>query len=145
MVITKIEDARSLKTMKLPLNLPIEDRTFSEEYSKNWFALYGAYEQFIVAVHDHAVGPRAGSFGKFRLLQRRFVALHKQMRRCDDFCGKLAMSTSEQDQHEAQILAYFLIERATPFYEFWADIITTLEDGGEVAINPSDIPRWIDE
>jgi hypothetical protein len=33
--ITRLEDARALKRMGVPLNTPIEDRTFSEEYSEH--------------------------------------------------------------------------------------------------------------
>jgi hypothetical protein len=37
--ITRLQDARVFKKLGKPLNMPVEDRTFSDEYSGRWFAL----------------------------------------------------------------------------------------------------------
>jgi hypothetical protein len=139
----------------MPVNMPVERSFFSEEYSSRWVDLNNAHARFMNAVAEFVDGPRAGSLGKWRLLDRRFVNLRKEMLMCDAFVGKLlggeSMSkvrlatASEQDQQEGQLLAYFLTDRAMPFVEFWLRTFGAMAEEGVVAIDPGDIPRWSDE
>jgi hypothetical protein len=41
--ITRLDDARVFKRLGWPTNMPVEDRTFSEEYNKRWSALTDAH------------------------------------------------------------------------------------------------------
>jgi hypothetical protein len=151
--ITRLEDARVLRKMGAPLNIPIEYREFSREYSEHWFDLQNAHSKFMIAVYEFSDGPRAGSPGKWRLVKRRFVALGKEMLKCDAFVGKLGgvvtpgdplVFKSEQDAHECQLLSMFLTDRAMPFADYWQDAIEAVDDGIALAINPGDMPTWFD-
>ena len=61
--ITQLEDARQLKRMHLPLNLPITHRTFSADCARHWFDLMDAHGKFVAAVLEYLDGARAGSPG----------------------------------------------------------------------------------
>jgi hypothetical protein len=41
--VTRLEVVRDLKRMKLPLNMVVEDRTFSEKFTTDWVALTNAH------------------------------------------------------------------------------------------------------
>ena len=45
---------------------------------------------------------------------------------------------------EYALLGSFIIERALPFFEFWKDAIDTVDAGGNLTIQPGDLPQWID-
>ncbi len=38
-MVTKLEHARAFKQMKMPLNTPVEQRTFSANYTRHWVRL----------------------------------------------------------------------------------------------------------
>jgi len=137
-MITKLEDARALKRVNLPLNLPVEHRTFSAGYSEHWLDLMNAHGSFMSAVIEYADGPRAGSPGKWRLVGRRLDALRKGMLECDAFIAKL-------DKIEGQMLAWFLLERAMPFVAYWESAIEAVNGGTPLTIKPGDIPVWVDD
>jgi hypothetical protein len=158
--ITKLEHARVFKKAGLPLDMQVEERMFSKEYTKHWFALMKAHHKFRIALNEAVAGPRAGS-RTHRLVGRRFVSLTKQMQICDAFVGKLLGgeqlskrkdgTASEQDQHEGQLMAQFLTERAVPFARFWQDTFERHDDAVrnntsvDMFIPFSDIPPWTDE
>jgi hypothetical protein len=154
--VTDIDAARILKKMGVPLNLPIERKTFSEAYTKHWFALLDAHSKFTSAVGELADGPRAGSLGKLRLVKRRFAGLCKEMQICDAFIGELSGVTreapgadpvfkTEQDANECALLSSFLTDRATPFAKFWEAAIEAVDAGDTLTIEPGDIPTWLDD
>jgi hypothetical protein len=87
--ITDIEDARFLKAANLPLNLRIKQRTFSLKYSRRWVDLMKAHTAFVRAVNKYTAGARAGSPGKWKLMQRRLTALDQAAVECIDFVDKL--------------------------------------------------------
>jgi hypothetical protein len=134
----------------LPVNLPLEHRTFSDEYSEHWFGLIEAHARFMVAVTDYCDGARSGSLGKWKLLRRRFAALGRSMQDCDAFVGKLGGDSvppvykSDHDRGECYAMTYFLTDRAMPFAEFWQGVINAIDDGTPLTINASDIPKWLD-
>ena len=152
--ITRLEDARALKELNAPLNTPVEDRTFSEDYSRHWLALMDAQTEFMLAMHEYSHGARAQSPGKWKLVRRKLAALDKAAARCVDFLvglsgnvpdgAKLVFKT-EQDQHEYALLGWFLAERAVPFIGYWREAIDAVEAGSTLTIAPGDIPRWTDE
>jgi hypothetical protein len=147
---TNLNDARDLKRAGFPLTLPLEHRTFSEEYSKHWFHLMATYGKFMVAVHGYSGGPRAGAAGQWKLVKRRFASLNHAMRDGDRFIGTLSgnetppIFKSDQDMHECHLLAYFLADRATPFASFWQDAIDAVDAGSSLKIMPGDAPKWFD-
>jgi hypothetical protein len=147
---TNLNDARDLKRAGLPLNLPLEHRTFSQDYSRHSLGLMAAYGRFMVAVHGYSDGPRAGAVGQWKLVKRRFVSLNHAMRDSDRFVGTLSgnetppIFKSDQDMHECHLLAYFLADRATPFASFWQDAIDAVDAGSSLKIMPGDAPKWFD-
>jgi hypothetical protein len=77
---TNLDDARELKAAGLRLNLPLEHRTFSQEYSEHWFGLMEARTRFMIAVLEFSGGVRSGSPGKWKLAKRRLGALSSAIR-----------------------------------------------------------------
>jgi hypothetical protein len=149
---TNLDDARELKSVGLPVNLPLEHREFSAEYSEHWLALLKAKTDFVIAVRRYSDGgPRAATARQWKLLKRRFASLTKAMQDCDAFVSKLGGNTnppvykSEHDRGECLVMAYFLTERAMPFAEFWQSAFDAVDAGTPLTIRPGDIPKWIDE
>ncbi len=137
--ITRLEHARTLKRMHLPLNMPVEERTFSPGYSKHWADLMNAHGAFMIAVGKYSDGARASSTGKWRMVKRRLMALDQAAVRCAEFSG------SQQDEPERVVMANFLQARAAPFIQYWAQAIDAVDDGASLTIRPGDIPTWFDE
>jgi hypothetical protein len=146
--ITDIEDARALKAMNLPLDLPVDHRTFSPEYTRHWFGLMDAHGRFVQAVSEFSVGARAGSRGKLKLVRRRLTALDAAACECLAFIKKLGgeplVFKSNQDEQESAMLWSFLNERAVPFIQYWGEIINAVDAGAELRIDLGDIPPWIE-
>jgi hypothetical protein len=148
--ITNIEDARALKAVNLPLNLQVEHRTFSREYTRHWVRLMNAHGAFERAIEDYTAGPRAGSLGKWKLLRRRLDALESIGVDCLAFLNKLGgdvepqVFKSDQDRHEHDLLCFFLSERAVPFIQYWNEELDIVEAGCKLRIKQGDIPPWIE-
>jgi|SRR6476660_3554647 hypothetical protein len=140
--ITRLADARQLQRLQLPLKTPVEDRTFSRDYSQHWVGLMNAHGEFLSAVLE--------SPGKWRLIRRRLEALEEAARQCGKFVGRLGgnmvppVFKTEQAQHEHTLLMFFLTERAGPFIEYWRGAVDAVEAGAELMVRPSDIPPWCD-
>jgi DNA invertase Pin-like site-specific DNA recombinase len=49
---TTLENARVFKRMKMPLNTPVENRTFSPEYTRHWVLLMDAHGGFMLALAE---------------------------------------------------------------------------------------------
>src|SRR5437016_13926954 len=104
--ITSIGDARALKAANLPLNLPVEHRPFSREYTRHWVRLMDAHGAFVRAINDYVAGPRAGSPGKWKLVRRRLTALDAAAGECVALLSKLGgdveppVFQAEQDGQE---------------------------------------------
>jgi hypothetical protein len=143
--ITRLQDARVFKKKGWPLNMPVEERTFSKEYSNHWFDLMNAYGRFMIATREYSDGTRAGSLGQWRRVKRRLADLHKEMAKCNGFVGKLLKGKSEQDKEECALLSFFPTERAIPFVEYWNSVIVAVDSGTPLTIKPGDSPRWTDE
>jgi hypothetical protein len=152
--ITRLEHARILKQLNIPLNTPAEDRTFSQKYTEHWVALMNAHTEFMLAMCECFDGAQAQSPGKWRVVRRRLVALGRAAGRCVDFVAVLGgnvpvgvepVFASEQDEQEYLLLAWFIAERAIPFIRFWEDAIDEVAAGGSLTIAPGDVPRWTDE
>jgi len=148
--ITRLADARQLQRLQLPLKTPVEDRTFSRDYSQHWVGLMNAHGEFLSAVLEYSEGSPAGSSGKWRLIRRRLEALEEAARQCGKFVGRLGgnmvppVFKTEQAQHEHTLLMFFLTERAGPFIEYWRGAVDAVEAGAELMVRPSDIPPWCD-
>ncbi|UPK33131.1 hypothetical protein IVB18_33610 [Bradyrhizobium sp. 186] len=85
-MVIKLEDARLLKPMKMALNIPIEQRTFSAEYSRHWVRLMDAQSAFIQAVDKYTTGRRAGLLSTWKLMRRKLDAFAQQFSHCATFC-----------------------------------------------------------
>jgi hypothetical protein len=149
--VTSLNDARELKAAGLPVNIPLEHRTFGLEYSEHWFSLLRAKTNFAIAVRIYSDGPRAGSAGQWKSVKRRFGGIIKAVNDCGAFVVKLGGDTdpptyrSDHDRGECLAMASFLAERALPFAEFWKCAIDAVDDGTPLTIRPGDIPKWIDD
>jgi hypothetical protein len=142
--ITRLRDARVFKKLGKPLNMPVEERTFSKEYTKHWYALNKAHDKFTIAIKNYSDGPRAGSSGAWRLVARHFHTIKKEMQNCDAFVGRQLRGNPAQ--HECHVMAWFLTERAMPFMSFWESLFDTLMNSDEtISFNGADVPRWFDE
>lgn len=142
--ITNIEDARALKAANLPLNLPVEHRTFSREYTRHWVHLINAHDAFARAINDYIAGPRAGSPGKWKLVRRRLTALDNTRGECLAFLSKLGgdveplVFKSDRDEHEHCLLGLFLSERVAPFIQYWSGAIDAVDADCKLRIETSD-------
>lgn len=148
-MVTKLEHARVFKQMKMPLNTPVEQRTFSAEYTRRWLRLMDAHDEFMRTVSEYTTGARAGSPGKWKLMRRKLVALDQAFSQSVAFLGKLGGDVlppefkTEQDAHEHAGLGHFLTERAAPFIQFWRDATDAVDAGTSLTITPGDIPPWL--
>jgi hypothetical protein len=135
MNITNIENAKALKRMGLPLNTPVvEERTFSADYSRRWFALMKAHDDFCGALGNYVEAP---SFPMWKRLRKSLNGIAREVKRADIAVGKL------KDPNEQVILALFLRERAVPFGEYWTDALDAVEDGAALKITEANL-RWIE-
>jgi hypothetical protein len=133
--ITKIDNARALKAMGMPLNLPVEERTFAPKGTKLWVAVVKAGREFLGQTFKYGKDPSPRHYKAwqlaFRRLQRSAVAL-------DGYITKLA-ATNEM---EAIGLAAFL-EPVAPFIEEYAEIFDALENGHEIELKLT-VPSWME-
>ena len=150
---TRLDDARALKRMNIPLNTPVEPSDLQQGIQQ---ALVCADECAHRVHAGHArilmmpiLAPANGSWFGAGLLRSDKAAV-----RCFDFVAELGGNVpvgaepvfkSEQDAHEYVRLGAFIAERALPFIEFWADAVDVVEASGTLTITASDIPRWVDE
>jgi hypothetical protein len=134
--ITNIQDAKALKRMGASLNTPVERRCFSAAYSKQWFALMKAHDDFCGALADYI---EAESFPKWRRLRKCLngiaLAATPAVAAIDKF----------KDPIEQTLLAEFLVRRAEPFFNYWVDALDAVEDGTALELTPADWPRWTEE
>ena len=88
--ITQSEDARVLRHMKVPLNTPIEQGTFSPDCDKHWARLENAHDSFMIALRQYAKASLAESRGKkWQRVRRSLNALEKASGQCVEFLGGL--------------------------------------------------------
>jgi hypothetical protein len=148
--IINIEDARALKAVNLPLDLPVNRRTFGPEYTRHWVRLMDAHDMFVRAINDYVAGPRAGSRSHWKLVRRRLTALDIVLGECAAFVRELGGDVQplvfkvDQDEHERDLLWMFLSERVAPFIYYWDGVIDAVDAGNELRIDPGDIPPWIE-
>ena len=151
--ITRLEHARILKQLNIPLNTQVEDRNFSQKYTEHWEVLMNAHIEFMLAMCEAFDGAQAQSPGKWQLVRRRLTALNRAANRCVEFVAELGGNVgadaepvfkSEQDEQEYVLLGWFIAERAIPFIEYWAEAIDTVDAGSELTIEPGDVPPWTD-
>ena len=144
---TRLKDARVSKRMGVPLNSPVEDRTFSKEHETHCKKLMKAHYNFIKAIYDFVDGKEeaALSLRQQLLLLRKFKVLRREVRRCDTFVTKrMDGDPADQKTKEVQVMDYFVRERAIPFINYWEDAFHAAEHGG-MTIKPDDIPKWTDD
>jgi hypothetical protein len=132
--ITRIEDARALKRMGMPANMPVKQMEFSSEYTRLWLDLMRGYERFAKALLRYIDD---NSPGKWRQIKRRLADLKVTILGCVGPVRQL-------DEPEQTLLKIFLAERAGPFVDYWDGVAAAIDDGNSVPIDKDDIPKWID-
>jgi hypothetical protein len=133
--------------MGVPLNFPVEDRTFSKEYETHWKKQLKAQYNFMKAIYDFIDGKEeaALSLRQQLLLLRKFKVLRREVRRCDAFITKrIDGDPADQKTQQVQVMDCFIRERAIPFINYWEDAFQAAERGG-MTIKPDDIPKWTDD
>ena len=137
MNITNIQDAKALKRMGAPLNTPVVKRfVFSEAYSRQWFGLMKAHNDFCGALPDYI---EVQSVPTWKRVRKSLNGIAREVKRADIRIGKF------EDQNEQMILGQFLVQRAVPFIEYWVDALDAVEDGATLTITPADWPKWTEE
>ena len=135
--VTDLQDAKFFKRRGLPLNTSIEHFEFSPGYTKRWLALNKAEAAFVTAFKECKPGI---SVGQWKQVKRRLKDLKKAMDRCHAFIIGRA-----KNKDEANIMAWFLVNRAMPFVEYWQEAIATIDRRGTFKLNPADVPPWVDD
>jgi hypothetical protein len=141
----QLQDARVMQRMGLPLNTPVETRTFSKDYSKHWLAMMDAHGKFMTAMFVYCSSDQSPS--RWHQVKRKLHMLDQKVIRAIDTLEQLGEAGlgSEQEQHEYALLRMFVVERALPFLSYWNDAIEAVEAGGSLTITASDIPRWTEQ
>ncbi len=133
--ITTIQDAKAFKKMGIPLNTPVvERRVFSEAYSKQWFSLMKAHDDFCKALVHHIEAPSSTS----KRLRKSLNGIAREVKRADIRSGKF------EDPNEQMLMNLFLVQNAVPFIEYWADAFDALDDGETFEITEDNI-RWVNK
>jgi hypothetical protein len=135
--VTKLEDAKAMRRMGVPLNTEVEERTFSDEYSTHWIKLMNAQGAFMAAFHRFAAEDNTPR--QWRNVKRAFKVLSREIEQCGAYVGE------EPDPLQAAILAGFLADRAAPFMAYFQDVIVRIDAHHPVTLRAEDIPPWVEE
>jgi hypothetical protein len=130
-----LQDAKFFKRQGLRLN-KVEHFEFSAAYTKHWLALNKAEAAFENSFKECKLGI---SVGQWKEVKKRMKDLRKAMDGCHAFIGKA------KNKDEANTMAWFLVNRAMPFVEYWQKAIATIDRRGTFKLNPDDVPPWIDD
>jgi hypothetical protein len=137
---------KALNEMGTPLNTLVVHHKFCLKLSKLCDALVIAQLRFLRAAFKYVPEGQNASVRKRRLVESRLDDITKVIRRCDSFIGKVGgANRSDQDEHEREIVARFLIQRAVPFVEFCQETIEVIAQGVSPKIKWRDIPVWFPE
>jgi hypothetical protein len=137
--ITNIEHARVFKKQGLPLDMEVTEKVFSAEYSAAWSRLIKAHQQFdrkLNKLVEAILSDRPSERIRDRL-PKLLVGIKTEMLNADAFCGRPI--NGEQDEHEVQLMAYFLTERMVPYVDFFDHVFTH-----DISFSVSDVPRIFD-
>ena len=127
--ITSIQDARYLKRAGLPLNTPLEQRTFSAGYSHRWFKMLKANERFVLALIEY--GERGGSEKAWAKVER---ALEKFVSAVSHFIKYSELT----DDSERAVIQAFTQQKFLPMSERWNAVAESFNAGEEIAVNLRD-------
>jgi hypothetical protein len=127
--ITSIQDARFLKRVGLPLNTPVEHRTFSAGYCHRWFKMLGANQRFVRALIKY--GESDGDEGAWRKVKRAFEKLVSAVSHFIEY-GELT------DDAEHAIIQAFVQQRFLPMSKRWNALVDGFDAGEGMAVNLQD-------
>lgn len=127
-----LDNARALKAMGAPLDTKIEERIFSKDYSKHWFAMLKAHDVFCGALHDLATS--GGSRKKWRVTKHRLLDFAKVEKKAWQFAV-----SPDGDQTEKALLLGVLMKRVYPFITGWDTKLTEMWNGTPVTIRAEDV------
>jgi hypothetical protein len=131
--LVNIEDAKVLKRMGLPLNMPVQHRQFAREGTKHYTALWSDLTAFCNAMYDYRDNSTEKNFKGWKRV------LGKMRRRAKEL---LAHADRLEDRHEAACLHAFIERKVAPFYDGWCEVFEALESGEPVTIRPINEWEW---
>ena len=128
--VTSIQDARIFKQHGWPLNTTVEQRTFSREYSRRWFAMVNANVDWVTALLDYS---NAISKRNWKRVGRAFEAFDRAVGRFADYHGETT------DDGERVIIAAVGQQTLQPIVDYWDTICQALNDGEAIEIKARDL------
>jgi hypothetical protein len=126
--VTRLNDAKALRAMGVPLNTPVEDRELSRSAEKKIAAVFKATRAF-----GNAILPWAQ-----KQTGQRYAAVRRTRRQL-----KRALARVEPKNEEPESIAVALLtEPCRLVCAQWDDISTALEDGKPVKITTGEGAPW---
>ena len=126
--VTRLNDAKALRAMGVPLNTPVEDRELSRSAEKKIAAVFKATRAF-----GNAILPWAQ-----KQTGQRYAAVRRTRRQ-----PKRALARVEPKNEEPESIAVALLtEPCRLVCAQWDDISTALEDGKPVKITTGEGAPW---
>jgi hypothetical protein len=124
--ITKLEHARHLKRAGLPLTTSLEQRTFSREYSRRWFAMLNANADSVALLIEYSQGDCSRqAWRKTERSLKKFVAA----------AYRFAAYSKIADEGERAVIAAFLEQKLGPVFDRWQTICASLDAGEPVEVD----------
>jgi hypothetical protein len=125
--ITKLEHARHLKRAGLPLTTSLEQRTFSHEYSRRWFAMLNANADSVALLIEYSRGDCSRqAWRKTERSLKKFVAA----------AYRFAAYSKIADEGERAVIAAFLERRLGPVFDRWQTVCASLDAGAPIDVDP---------
>jgi hypothetical protein len=106
--VTNISDAKALKQLGAPLNMSVEQRTFSLEYSKRWFEMLKRNRRLLVRLIEYQNDASAKR-------QRRVVRAAEELIKAIEY-----FRVTPPVGQESQIIESFLQVNVARFTANWA-------------------------
>ncbi len=116
--VIRIEDAREMRELGMPLNMPVVDAEFSETAKKLLVEANNAKSKFYGAFVDYCKAPT----------KRRFNRMRKAMDKISGISNQAAEFTSPQEG-EAAALQVLLTEKMVQFVAYWQQTLASVEAG----------------
>lgn len=116
----RIEDARLMRELGMPLNMPVVDREWSETAGNLFVEATNAKTTFYWAFADHCKAPAPTK----RLFNRMRKALDKLIG-----IGNQVADFTSPDENEAWAMQGLLTSAIAPFVAYWQEALTSIEEG----------------
>jgi hypothetical protein len=127
--ITKLENAKAMRRMCMPLNTPVIERTFSKQYSRLWVRYMKACMAFARATLDHSKKCNRKSW-------KRCDAAFHELIEINNICVQ-SSENPKWDEGERGILLALHEQKLWPFLE---EVAPAFEPGEPITLPP--IKTW---